>query len=67
MSTHFQRNGIKYHELSDEEKKKYEEKFGDPETGEIPDEIDASALDSWIYNTDTADKILDTLMQYGFV
>ncbi len=36
-----------------------------PETGEIPDEIDASALDSWIYNTDTADKILDTLMQYG--
>ena len=65
VSTHFQRNGIKYHELSDEEKREYEEKFGDPETGEIPDEIDASALDSWIYNTDTADKILDTLMQYG--
>ena len=65
VSTHFQRDGIKYSELSDEEKREYEEKFGDPETGEIPDEIDASALDSWIYNTDTADKILDTLMQYG--
>lgn len=64
-STQFQREGIKYSQLSDTEKLEYEEKFGDPESGEIPDEIEASALDSWIYNTDTADKILSTLMAYG--
>ena len=35
----FIREGIKYHELSEREREEFEEKFGDPTTGEAPDEI----------------------------
>lgn len=61
----FQRSGIKYAELSEEEKLKYEEQFTDPITGEFPDEIDSSALNSWLFNTDTVDKVIGHLMQNG--
>lgn len=61
----FIRTGVKYHELSDREKAEYEEKFGDPTTGEVPDEIDSAALNSWLFNTDTVDKVLAHLMQAG--
>lgn len=65
VQTKFLREGIKYAELSDAEKEEYEEKFGDPVTGEFPDEIEASALDKWIYNENTVDIILEKLMQDG--
>jgi type I restriction enzyme R subunit len=61
----FQRSGIKYTELSDEEKLKYEEQFTDPITGAFPDEIDSSALNKWLFNTDTVDKVLGHLMAHG--
>jgi type I restriction enzyme R subunit len=61
----FQRSGIKYAELSDEEKIAYEEQFSDPVTGEFPDEIDAAALNSWLFNADTVDKVIGHLMQNG--
>lgn len=61
----FIREGIKYHELSDREREEYEEKFGDPTTGEAPDEISSSALNSWLFNTDTVDKVLNHLMNHG--
>lgn len=61
----FQRSGIKYAELSEEEKIKYEEQFTDPITGEFPDEIDSSALNNWLFNTDTVDKVIGHLMQNG--
>lgn len=61
----FQRNGIKYAELSDEEKLKYEEQFTDSITGEFPEEIDASALNKWLFNTDTVDKVISHLMENG--
>lgn len=61
----FQRQGIKYAELSDDEKLAYEEQFTDPVTGEYPYEIDAKALNSWLFNTDTVDKVIAYLMQYG--
>ncbi len=61
----FQRSGIKYAELSEEEKLKYEEQFTDPITGEFPDEIDSSALNEWLFNTDTVDKVLGHLMANG--
>lgn len=61
----FQRKGIKYAELSEAEKLKYEEQFADPITGEFPEEIDAAALNSWLFNTDTVDKVLGHLMQNG--
>jgi type I restriction enzyme, R subunit len=61
----FQRKGIKYAELSEEEKLKYEEQFTDPETGEFPDEIDAKALNKWLFNSDTVDKVIAHLMEFG--
>ncbi|OED43455.1 restriction endonuclease [Chromatiales bacterium (ex Bugula neritina AB1)] len=61
----FQREGIKYSELSDAEKRQYEEKFGDPTQEEAPDEIDSAALNKWLFNTDTVDKVLDYLMNEG--
>ena len=65
VPTKFQRSGIKYAELSEEEKLKYEEQFTDPLTGEFPDEIDAAALNKWLFNTDTVDKVLGHLMEKG--
>jgi len=61
----FMRQGIKYDDLSDAEKAEYEEKFGDPTLGEAPDEISSSALNSWLFNTDTVDKVLNHLMLNG--
>lgn len=61
----FQRGGIKYAELSDGEREEYEEKFGDPTTGEAPEEIGSEALNKWLFNTDTVDKVLEHLMNDG--
>jgi type I restriction enzyme, R subunit len=61
----FMREGVHYNQLSDAEKAEYEEKFGDPTQGEAPDEIDSAALNKWLFNTDTVDKVLDHLMTYG--
>ncbi len=61
----FQREGVKYSELSREEQLKYEELFADPVTGEIPDSINKSALNKWLFNTGTVDKIIGHLMENG--
>jgi type I restriction enzyme, R subunit len=61
----FQRSGIKYFELSAEEKRAYEEQFTDPITGQFPEEIDAAALNKWLFNTDTVDKVIAHLMEFG--
>ncbi len=61
----FQREGIKYAELSDREKEEYEEKFGDPTRETAPDIIGSSALNKWLFNNDTIDKVLEQLMNDG--
>lgn len=61
----FQREGIKYEELSDREKEEYEEKFGDPTSTTAPDTINSSAINKWLFNTDTVDKVLEHLMNDG--
>jgi type I restriction enzyme R subunit len=61
----FQREGIKYAELSKKEKEEYEEKFGDPTSEEAPDSIGSGALNKWLFNTDTVDKVLEHLMKDG--
>lgn len=61
----FQRKGVKYSELSDADKLKYEEQFTNPVTGEFPEEIDAAALNKWLFNTDTVDKVIGHLMKNG--
>ncbi len=59
----FQREGIKYDELSDDEKEQWEElDWGDEE---IPEAIDSSAVNKWLFNEDTVDKVLKYLMENG--
>ncbi|MCA0237178.1 MAG: DEAD/DEAH box helicase family protein [Bacteroidetes bacterium] len=61
----FHRQGIRYADLSAEEKRAYEEQFADPITGQFPDEIDAAALNKWLFNEDTVDKVIGYLMEHG--
>lgn len=61
----FQREGITYNDLSEEEKAEYEEKFWDEEAGLLPEKIDPPALNNWLFNIDTVDKVLEHLMRYG--
>lgn len=63
-STDFMDRGIKYSELSDDEKEKYENTFAEDEDN-IPEEIDASAMNSWLFNRDTIKKLLELLMDKG--
>lgn len=60
----FLREGIKYAELSDEEKERWDEIEWD-EGGNIPDEVSAAALNQWLFNTTTVDSVLATLMTGG--
>lgn len=61
----FQREGVSYNELSPEEQAEYEEKFWDEEAGGMPEKIESSALNNWLFNVDTVDKVLEHLMRYG--
>ena len=60
----FLRQGIKYKELSAREQEEYELKFGNPIEG-VNDEIDSEALNRWLLNSDTIDKVLIHLMENG--
>ena len=56
--------GIVYDDLSDEDKEAYEDLFAD-ENGDIPEAIDSSALNEWLFNEDTIRKVLAILMEKG--
>ena len=60
----FQREGIKYAELSEDEREEWEALDWDEEGG-VPDEVNADAVNKWLFNTDTVDKVLATLMTRG--
>jgi len=59
----FQREGITYEDLSEEEKAEWESL--DWEEGEVPDKVDPGALNQWLFNADTVDKVLAHLMTHG--
>jgi type I restriction enzyme, R subunit len=63
----FPREGIDYDSLSDEEKEQWESiDWGDDvEPGELPDRINSSAINSWLFNKDTVDKVLQHVMEHG--
>ena len=62
--TKFIREGIKYDDLDDEAKAEWELlDWGDSE--EIPDAVEAAAINAWLFNEDTVDRILKTLMEHG--
>lgn len=60
----FQREGIRYAELSEAEREQWDELEWD-EDGEVPDEVNAEAVNKWLFNQDTVDKVLETLMTRG--
>lgn len=65
VTTRFLRDGIKYNELSDEEKLEYEEKFYDDATDSMPEEIGSSELNQFVFNEHTVDLVLSQLMTDG--
>lgn len=60
----FMEQGILYDDLSEEEKKVYEDTFAD-EHGNVPEAISSSALNTWIFNEDTIKQVLNILMTNG--
>lgn len=63
-TTKFLKQGIKYSELSKEEQEDYEKQFETPE-GELPTELRGSEFFNKIYNKNTVDLVIQTLMNDG--
>lgn len=61
----FQREGIAYAHLSEAEQEEYETLFYDDEHEVLPETIQGSALNRWLFNRDTVDKVLACLMEEG--
>jgi len=60
----FQREGINYDDLSEDEKEQWDALEWNEE-GDTPDFVDPAALNKWLFNTDTVDKVLAHLMTRG--
>ena len=60
----FIEQGIVYDELSEEDKLAYENTFQN-ENGEVPERIDSTALNEWLFNKDTIREVLNVLMTNG--
>lgn len=61
----FVREGLKYDELPEDQKELWDETEWEEENGQTPREIDPAALNSWLFNIDTVDKVLANLMTSG--
>ncbi len=62
----FMYEGIKYKELSEVDKRKFEDTFDDVDLDEDEDYvIDKSQINNFLFNTDTIDKVLDYVMNNG--
>lgn len=62
-TTKFLKQGVKYKDLSEEEKAEYEDTF--LEDGHIPESIDSNSIFKRVYNDNTVDLVLKTLMEEG--
>ena len=60
----FQREGIKYNDLPEEDKDQWDALEWDEE-GDVPDRVEAEAVNKWLFNKDTVDKVLAHLMTRG--
>lgn len=60
----FQREGIKYAELSEEDKDQWDALEWDDE-GNVPERVESAAVNKWLFNKDTVDKVLEHLMTRG--
>lgn len=60
----FHREGIRYDDLSEEDKDQWDALEWDDD-GNVPDHIEAEAVNKWLFNKDTVDKVLEHLMTRG--
>lgn len=58
----FIEQGISYADLSEEDKEIYEKTFA-AEDGELPEKINSSALNTWLFNEDTIRQVLHIVMR----
>jgi len=65
VPTKFSREGIKYDELSEEEKEEFEEEILDGEEATGNEWIASSELNTWLFNKPTAIKTLQYVLKYG--
>jgi type I restriction enzyme R subunit len=61
----FQRDGIQYAQLSEDEKEQWDALEWTEDGAPPPNEVEAAALNKWLFNTDTVDKALAHLMTKG--
>jgi type I restriction enzyme R subunit len=64
LTTDFLDRGIRYDQLSDEEKEAWDALEWD-DSGTVPGVVDAPALNKWLFNADTVDRVLQHLMAHG--
>jgi type I restriction enzyme R subunit len=60
----FEREGIRYDELSDADKEAWDALEWDEE-GQVPAVVEPAALNRWLFNADTVDKVLEHLVTHG--
>lgn len=60
----FQREGITYDDLTEEEKEQWDA-LDWTEEGTVPAKVEAAAVNQWLFNKDTVDKVLEHLMTRG--
>ncbi len=60
----FQREGIRYDDLPEEDKDQWDALEWD-EDGNVPNRVEAEAVNRWLFNKDTVDKVLEHLMTRG--
>ena len=65
LPTKFLREGIKYDELSDEEKEEFEEEILDGEDASGNEWVSSSELNQWLFNKDTTIKTLRYILKNG--
>lgn len=65
VTTNFLSRGIKYDDLSDEEKDQWDAAEWGDDDSDTPTEVAPAALNRWLFNADTVDKMLHYLMTEG--
>lgn len=64
VKTRFLEQGIKYDELSEHDKQRYEEDFTD-EDGDMIDAVPPASINKFVFNQNTVDMIIQDLMTKG--
>jgi type I restriction enzyme R subunit len=64
LTTDFLDRGIRYDDLSDDEKEAWDSLEWD-DSGAVPGAVDAPAINKWLFNADTVDRVLKHLMEHG--